>query len=133
MKISSNTNCPCDSGTSYGACCGQFITGLKTPKTAKELMRSRYTAYATGDTHYLKETSAGPAGSGFDAVEIVTWLSTVTFTGLTVLSAKETGNMATVMFVAHYIERNEKQQLVENSIFKRINGEWVYWDTHSAP
>ncbi len=39
-------NCACGSKRDYITCCGAFITGKKHPKTALELMKSRYTAYA---------------------------------------------------------------------------------------
>ncbi|MGE5622105.1 MAG: SEC-C metal-binding domain-containing protein, partial [Bacillota bacterium] len=34
--------CPCGSGRNYAACCGRFIEEGLVPRSAEELMRSRY-------------------------------------------------------------------------------------------
>lgn len=48
--------CPCLSGESYVECCGRFHAGDAHAPTAELLMRSRYSAYAVGDTDYLGQT-----------------------------------------------------------------------------
>lgn len=47
--------CPCGSA-SYDECCGPLHRGEKQADTAEELMRSRYSAYALGDTDYVWRT-----------------------------------------------------------------------------
>ncbi len=42
-------SCPCGSA-SYDACCGRLHRGEEQAATAEELMRSRYSAYALGET-----------------------------------------------------------------------------------
>jgi len=44
-----NDPCICGSGRVFGKCCQPFLTYQAKPKTAKQLMRSRYAAYAIGD------------------------------------------------------------------------------------
>ncbi|MBO9625752.1 MAG: SEC-C domain-containing protein [Microbacterium sp.] len=46
------SRCPCGSGDTFGACCGPILFGSPAP-TAERLMRSRYTAFATGDVAHL--------------------------------------------------------------------------------
>lgn len=46
-------NCLCCSGKSYSDCCKLFHLNKKLPKTAEELMRSRYCAYAIPNGEYL--------------------------------------------------------------------------------
>ena len=41
--------CPCSSGKEFAECCEPILTQAKKAATAEELMRSRYTAYATGN------------------------------------------------------------------------------------
>jgi uncharacterized protein YchJ len=47
--------CPCGYGDEYESCCGRFHAGTPAP-TAESLMRSRYSAFAVGDTAYLLRT-----------------------------------------------------------------------------
>jgi SEC-C motif-containing protein len=48
--------CPCGSGAVFDACCGPLHHGERHAVTAEEVMRSRYTAYALGDSDYLFRT-----------------------------------------------------------------------------
>ena len=45
--------CPCKRGELFGACCGPLLAGERPAGSAEVLMRSRYTAFAVGDTEYL--------------------------------------------------------------------------------
>ena len=56
MKISKNSKCPCGSGRKYKECCFKFHKGSN-PKNALELMKSRYSAYATGNANYIIKTT----------------------------------------------------------------------------
>lgn len=49
------TRCPCGTGLTYGECCGRYHSGEPAP-TAETLMRSRFTAFVTGDSDYLLKT-----------------------------------------------------------------------------
>jgi len=46
--------CPCCSNRSFSECCEPFLVGKKIPGTPEELMRSRYSAYATGLVDYIE-------------------------------------------------------------------------------
>ena len=50
-------NCYCGNSVSFEACCAPYIKGSQNPETAEALMRSRYSAYATGNADYLIETT----------------------------------------------------------------------------
>ncbi|MGZ4607464.1 MAG: YchJ family protein, partial [Blastococcus sp.] len=45
--------CPCGTGLPYDECCGPLHDGTSAAATAEQLMRSRYAAFAVGDTGYL--------------------------------------------------------------------------------
>ena len=47
-----SAHCPCLSGEAYGDCCRPLHSGVPAP-TAERLMRSRFTAFATGNPSYL--------------------------------------------------------------------------------
>lgn len=48
--------CPCGSGDPYGRCCRALHVGERHADTAEELMRSRFSAYAVGDSDYVWRT-----------------------------------------------------------------------------
>ena len=63
--------CPCTSGKEFADCCEPILTQAEQAKTAEQLMRSRYTAYATGNVDWVVE-SQSPDGRKFvdrDATE----------------------------------------------------------------
>ncbi len=51
----SSRRCPCGAGLTYGECCGKYHAGTNAP-TAEALMRSRFSAFVTGDEAYLLRT-----------------------------------------------------------------------------
>lgn len=53
--IAAEKRCLCGTGLAYGQCCGRFHAGEQAP-TAETLMRSRFTAFVTGDAEYLLRT-----------------------------------------------------------------------------
>ena len=48
-------DCPCGSGRTLAHCCGPYLDGEPAP-TAEALMRSRYSAFATGNEDHLFRT-----------------------------------------------------------------------------
>lgn len=120
--------CPCG-GASYATCCGRFIDGNALPSTARELMRSRYTAYVLRNDIYVRKTWCGhtrPSGALFEE-PLPQWL------GLNVLADTQDGDSATVEFVARYKVNGRAHKLHEVSRFTRErNGEgnmaWCYVD-----
>ncbi|HEU5035740.1 MAG TPA: YchJ family metal-binding protein [Nocardioides sp.] len=110
-------DCPCGSGATYDACCGRLHRGAATARTAEELMRSRYAAYAVGDTDYVFRTWH-PRTRPDD----LTPDPALTWTGLTILEAGEDR----VEFVASYERDGQVGELREHSRFQRRSGRWVY-------
>ncbi len=52
--ISGSAACPCSSGLDFASCCEPYLTGAKLPPAPEALMRSRYSAFATGNITYLE-------------------------------------------------------------------------------
>src|SRR6478609_1494159 len=50
------TPCPCGTGESYDGCCGPLLANVAQAATPEQLMRSRYTAFVTGDADHLFRT-----------------------------------------------------------------------------
>lgn len=97
--------------------------------TAEQLMRSRYSAYVTGNIAYIEKTMQRKALAGFDNAASNEWSSLVHWLKLEVLDHQCLDEYhASVTFKAHYIEENTLCQLMETSQFERINGLWYYTD-----
>jgi SEC-C motif-containing protein len=120
--------CPCGTGRDYAACCGRYHGGEPAPD-AEALMRSRYSAFVTGDADYLRTTwhpDTRPADLGLDAPGALrtTWL------GLSVKQHRVTGpDTAEVEFVARYRSGGGSAvRLHERGRFIRSEGRWLYVD-----
>lgn len=90
-------------------------------------MRSRYAAYSKVDIDYIARTMTGPAAEGFDPASAKQWAKSIRFTKLDVLHSSENGDEGEVSFKAYYSHQNHMHILEEHSLFKRINGEWKYY------
>lgn len=121
--------CPCNSGDTYEACCGRFIDvpeGASYPPTAEALMRSRYTAFATGNAAYLLRTwhpDTRPAVLELDPEQ--RWYR------LDILETSAGGPWDTdgvVTFAARYRYDGERGALTETSRFLRQGRQWLYLD-----
>lgn len=120
MSDSFGRPCPCGSGPVYEACCQPLHHGERQAATAEELMRSRYSAYATGNVDYVFRTwhpRTRPANLTVDAG--------IVWTGLTVTDVVAGGpedDTGEVEFTASY----DDDAMHERSRFERRGGRWVY-------
>ena len=122
MKI-----CPCNPTASYENCCGPFIEGLKYPPTALALMRSRYTAFAQGNTDYIGSTQKGRAAENYSPESTKAWVEQCEWLGLDILDNQTlSSNTATVSFKAHFKEKNLPKVIQEKSLFEWDGTRWFY-------
>ena len=123
------TLCPCSSKQNYQDCCAPFIERKQSAPTAVALMRSRFTAYALSEVDYLIKTWAPPSEETADPAELKRWTDEATFLELEIIATekgKESDDSGIVEFVAHYKQNGKTHQLHERSLFRKINGYWVY-------
>lgn len=114
--------CPCGSLLSYEDCCGRFHAGSPAPD-AVSLMKSRYSAFVKGLPDYLLKTwHATTRPAELDLSDPVKWL------GLEIKESVESGDTATVTFVARGKIEGRAFRQVEKSHFVRENGLWFYVD-----
>jgi len=123
--------CPCASGESFGSCCASYLKGTALPPTALALMRSRYSAFATGQVDYLRDTLLPGTGEDFDRQAAIEWSSNSDWTGLTIRMTEKgepDDKEGHVEFVAHF--RQEGQDLIhhETGHFIKQDGRWYYAD-----
>ena len=118
------TPCPCGRPLASAACCGVLHEGSPAPD-AESLMRSRYSAYVLGLEDYLLATwhaSTRPAALNLAAEPRPKWL------GLEIKASTQTGDAATVEFVARCKLGGRAQRMHEISRFVHEDGRWYYVD-----
>ena len=119
------SNCYCGNSVSFQDCCEPYIKGITNPPTAEKLMRSRYSAFATGAADYLVNTTHISKRTLHNKKDILAWSQANKWLKLEVLTSTET----TVTFKAYYLDENLKAQVhYEHSTFKLENGKWFYVD-----
>ncbi len=124
MKRPPADPCPCGLPRSYADCCGRLHAGMPAAD-AESLMRSRYSAYARGLEDYLLATwhaTTRPATLDLGVGPQPKWI------GLEVKASTESGDEATVEFVAVCRIGGRAQRMHERSRFRREQGRWYYLD-----
>lgn len=123
MDFELEKRCPCGTGLTYGECCYRFHSGEWVAPTAEALMRSRFTAFAVGNSQYLLDTwdpETRPSELGLDVG--------IDFYRLDILETTGGGpfdSTGTVKFQAFYKGLASGVQ-EEDSTFRKVNGAWVY-------
>jgi len=145
-----NNRCFCGSNEKFSTCCQPFInrevnqeTSQQTlPKTAEQLMRSRFSAYVTGNGQYIYDTYAKSSQASQSVEEINDWSKACVWIALLIRSINNGNTTNTdsseqfVEFSAFYITDNTLCELRENSRFvlencetnARHNLQWRYID-----
>jgi SEC-C motif-containing protein len=125
-SVDDAARCPCLSGASYGSCCGPFHRGDELAPSAERLMRSRYSAYVTGNARYLLATwhpTTRPAALELDPAQ--RWYL------LDILRTSRGGMLedsGTVEFRAKYRLGSGSGEQHEVSRFVRERRRWYYVD-----
>ncbi|PZR11882.1 MAG: hypothetical protein DI536_16235 [Archangium gephyra] len=117
-------------GPSYESCCKPRHDGSKPAPTAEALMRSRYSAFATANVDYLRDTQTRPTRET-SWEDTKRWASSVAWVGLTIadtVKGTESDADGIVEFIARYIDNGELTSLRERSTFVRRDGRWIYDD-----
>lgn len=119
-------HCPCGTNVAIDECCGRFLGGSAVPATPEQLMRSRYTAFATGDATYLADTwhpGTRPDDVGVDGG--------IRWEGLEIVDAPPVAadaNRGAVEFRASWRDGGARGVMHERSRFVRQSGRWWYLD-----
>ncbi len=142
--------CPCHSQRTFSRCCGPYLNGTAFAPTAEALMRSRYTAFSTGQVDYLLSTQQSTCDLEGDrrqaerkslqqSVNSTQWLNLVV---VGVQKGKARDTTGVVEFVAAYRPKAvmtpgmgaQVQQMHERSCFERVtrsrftkqDDQWLY-------
>jgi SEC-C motif-containing protein len=123
--------CPCQSGHPFSACCAPVLNGKMKAATAEDLLRARYSAFATGAIDFVIATHHSKTRDQVNRDEIETWSKGSKWLGLRVIE-KEAGGAAddkgTIIFHAQYETDGKLQNHYERSYFEKENGEWKFLD-----
>ena len=129
-------NCPCGSGRRDDTCCAPIIEGRAAATTAETLMRSRYTAFATGAIDYLLQSHDPETRFSVDRESIARWSRQSTWLSLEILATERGGESdqdGVVEFRARYLEGEEPRVHSERSTFRRVDGHWTYVNGEAIP
>lgn len=91
-------------------------------------MRSRYSAFATANVDYLRDTQTKPTRDT-SWEETKAWAASVGWLGLTIVDAvkgSEKDDDGVVEFIARYVDSDGITGLRERSTFLRRDGRWNY-------
>ena len=123
--------CPCNSGKTYGECCGPILDGLKKAETAEALMRARYSAYVTEHIQFLKTSATAAVQAEFDEQASTAWSRAARWHGMEIIRTEkgQPGDKTGVVeFRALYTANGEFCNHHEVSQFVKEDGGWKFAD-----
>jgi SEC-C motif-containing protein len=119
--------CPCGSAILFTHCCQPYFhktSPKKSPQTAEQLMRSRFSAYANKNGQYIYDTYAETSRAKQALADIQQWAEDCIWLALEINESNEN----TVDFSAYYIHNNVLCHLREQSVFVVEHGAFRYLD-----
>lgn len=119
------SDCYCGSSLSFENCCEPYLKNKQKAPKAETLMRSRYSAFATGAAYYLVATTHISKRKFHKKGDILEWSKSNHWIKLEILATTET----TVTYKAYYLDSELKAQIhQELSTFIFENDSWYYVD-----
>ena len=125
------SSCPCGSKADYEKCCNVYHLDRAVAETAEQLMRSRYSAFATGQIDYIIETNNPDSRGDLDKDEIESWSKDSIWNSLEIVETKDgqkNDEEGVVEFKAVYSVDGQEVIHHERSQFSKIDGKWFYTD-----
>lgn len=133
MRFSVNDSCPCGSFKEYKKCCKVFHDNILFPKTALELMKSRFSAFATQNSKYIIFTTHNRNQDFTD--DLKSWQEDITnfskntkFEKLEIIDFTDGELESFVTFKATLFQDNKDVSFIEKSRFLKVDGKWQYVD-----
>ncbi len=133
MKISSNDLCPCGSFKKYKKCCKIFHDKIQSPKTALELMKSRFSAFCVSNSNYIISTTH--ENNPDFTLDLKSWTNDILdfskntkFEKLEILEFLEDEKESFVTFKATLFQDKNDISFIEKSRFLKVKDKWFYVD-----
>ena len=124
-------SCPCGKPGALDDCCGPFLAGESLPRTAEDLMRSRYVAYTQEAIDYIVETHAQEGRDDVDRDAAATWARQSEWLGLEIVRTEAGGSgdaTGVVEFIARYRIQGRDMAHHEVARFCKEDDRWYYAD-----
>ena len=121
--------CPCGNELPFFKCCGAIHNDEKNAETAEELMRSRYSAFATGNGNYLIQSQSIQTREESNKEEVIRWAKSVKWIKLEIIHSINGGkkdSTGIVEFKAYYKRNFLNYSIHERSKFVKEKGKWYY-------
>ncbi len=110
---------------------GPYLRGDKIAKTAEELMRARYAAYALGQIDFILNTQHPEKRDDTDREGTERWSRESEWLGFEVLKTERGGpedDEGVVEFCARYKLKGVTITHRERSQFRKHQGAWYFWE-----
>ena len=124
------TSCYCGNPSTYENCCEPIISGNRQAETAEQLMRARFSAYATAEIDFLHDSLHPDGRAEFDFDATKQWAENSQWLSLNILDSKAgtaSDKVGTVDFIATYVDADSKEvRHAERSHFKRVSDQWYF-------
>jgi SEC-C motif-containing protein len=133
LKFSPNDICPCGSLKKYKKCCKPFHDKITFPKTALELMKSRFSAFAVLIADYIIFTTHVNNSDYISYLkswnqDIMNFSKNTRFERLEILDFIEGEVESFVTFKATLFQDNTDISFIEKSRFLKVEDKWLYID-----
>jgi len=125
--------CYCGSEKSYDECCKVFHEKLQQPEHAEQVMRARYSAFATQNIEYILQTIHPAKREEYDKKSITDWSAKSTWHGFSIESVTQANpddpdSDTYIEFIANYEKDTERHKHHERAEFRKYRGRWYFWD-----
>ena len=133
MKFSPNDICPCGSFKKYKKCCKPFHDKITFPKTALELMKSRFSAFAVLIADYIIFTTHENNSDYISDLkswnqDIMNFSKNTRFEKLEILDFIDDEIESFVTFKATLFQDKTDISFIEKSRFLKVDEIWKYVD-----
>jgi SEC-C motif domain protein len=143
MASTEKSACPCggfpDAGAAFSECCQPVIQGRREARTAEELLRARYSAFARGDIDFIVASHHSRTRGELKRAEIEEWSKSSEWLGLNVVQKEAGGPDDTegrIVFNARYRTQEKEgpqdHDHWEQSLFEKEGGHWRFLDAHGV-
>jgi len=123
--------CYCGNSTPFAECCEPLLHGTQVATHAAQLMRSRYSAFATDAFDYLVQTHHPSQRTANERIQLEAQARTLQWLALQLCDTSD-GNAGQqkgeVEFKAFFSSTGKPRCLHERSRFVCENGQWFYLD-----
>ncbi len=121
--------CYCGSDLEFSKCCKLYINGEVIGRNAVEVMKSRFSAFASKNIDYILDTHHPETRNEVSKEEVELWSKKSDFLSLIILdtvAGQKDDQKGIVEFVAEYKTEGYIRKHRERSIFKKLDGKWYY-------